>query len=222
MSPMDVWWEGLTLLTKAFAVAALFCSVLFLWQIVSILIGFDSEGHTHAAHGGVDHAVGGATDGSHANHGHAAADHARHDLGGQAAFTLVSVRSVIAFATLFTWAGTLYLMSGTSVLLSLVYSLVWGGAAMFAVSYLVYKLVQLQETGNVSLWSSIGEEGSVYMNIPAGGTGKVRVLVGGVMGYVNARTPGDVALTEGTKVRVTRVIDDNTVEVVSLENVKEG
>ncbi len=92
---------------------------------------------------------------------------------------------------------------------------------MFAVSFLVYKLVQLQEIGNVSLWSSTGEEGSVYMNIPVGGVGKVRVLVGGVIGYVNARTPEEVLLTEGTKVRVSRVIDENTIEVVPLENPKE-
>jgi len=93
--------------------------------------------------------------------------------------------------------------------------------AMFAVSYLVYKLVQLQERGNVSLWRSIGEEGLVYMNIPAGGVGKVRVLVGGVLSFVNARTSEDVLLTAGTKVRVTRVLDDNTIEVVPLENRRE-
>lgn len=220
---MDAWWQGLTLLTKAFAVAALFCSVLFLWQIISMLIGFDVDGHTDIAHDGIDHVdVDASSHGTPVDHVDGTTDHDHHDLGGQVAFSLVSVRSVIAFATLFTWAGTLYLMSGTSVVLAVVYSLAWGGVAMLAVSYLVYKLVQLQETGNVSLWSSIGEEGSVYMNIPAGGVGKVRVLVGGVLSYVNARTPEEVLLTAGTKVRVSRVLDDNTIEVVPLENQKEA
>jgi len=210
----------MTLLTKAFAVAAVFCTVLFLWQIVSMMIGFDVDGHTDVGHDGIDHVdVGASSDGSPVHHVDGTT---HHDLGGQIAFSLVSVRSVIAFATLFTWAGTLYLMSGTSAFLAVVYSLAWGGFAMCAVSYLIYKLVKLQEIGNVSLWSSIGEEGSVYMNIPAGGVGKVRVLVGGVLSFVNARTPGEVLLTAGTKVRVSRVLDDNTIEVVPLENQKEA
>lgn len=220
---MDVWWQGLTLLTKVFAVAALFCTVLFLWQMISMLIGVDVDGHADVADGGMDHVdVSGAPDGTPADHVDGSTDHGHHGLEGQVGFSLVSVRSVIAFATLFTWAGTLYLMSGVSTFLAMIYSLIWGGVAMFAVSYLVYKLVQLQETGNVSLWSSIGEEGSVYMNIPVGGVGKVRVLVGNVLSCVNARTPEQDLLVEGTKVRVTRVLDDNTIEVVPLRNQKEA
>ncbi|MFH1115138.1 MAG: hypothetical protein V1792_14600 [Pseudomonadota bacterium] len=219
---MDAWWQGLTLLNKVFAVAALFCSVLFLWQIVGMLIGFDADGHSDVPHGGIDHVDAGvSTDAGPVDHADGTGDHHHHDLGGQAAFSLVSIRSVIAFATLFTWAGTLYLMSGTSMVLAVIYSLAWGAVAMIAVSYLVYTLVRLQETGNVSLWSSIGEEGSVYMNIPAGGVGKVRVLVGGVLSYVNARSPEEDLLVAGTKVRVTRVLDDTTIEVLPLENQKE-
>lgn len=226
---MEAWWLGLTALNKAFAVAALFCSVLFLWQIVSMLVGFDLDGHADTDTGGLDHVdMDGSADGGmgdHADagvgdHTDAASDHDYQHLGGEIAFTLVSIRSVIAFVTLFSWAGTLYLMTGTSVILAVLYSLVWGLVAMFAVSYLVYKLVQLQETGNVSLWSCIGEEGLVYMNVPAGGVGKIRVMVGEVLSYVNARTPGEDSLVEGTKVRVSRVIDDNTVEVVPVENRK--
>ncbi len=213
----------MTLLNKAFAVAALFCSVLFLWQIISMLIGFDMHGHTDVSHGGIDHVdMDASSDGTSVGHADGTGDHDHQDPGGQLAFSLVSVRSVIAFATLFTWAGTLYLMSGTSMVLAVIYSLVWGAVAMFAVSYLVYTLVRLQETGNVSLWSSIGEEGSVYMNIPVGGVGKVRVLVGGVLSYVNARSPEEDLLVAGTKIRVTRVLDDNTVEVLPLENQKEA
>ena len=87
---------------------------------------------------------------------------------------------------------------------------------MFIVSYLVFKLVQLQETGTATVWSAIGEEAVVYLNVPAGGVGKVRVMVSGVISYVNARSRGGESLTAGTKVRVVGVIDDNTIEVESI------
>jgi hypothetical protein len=103
-------------------------------------------------------------------------------------------------------------MSGAGIVLAIIYSFAWGVAAMFIVSYLVFKLVQLQETGTATVWSAIGEEG-VYLNLPAGGLGKVRVMVSGVISYVNARSRGGESLTAGTKVRVVGVIDDNTLEV---------
>ena len=197
-------------------------------------MGFDADGHTEVGHDGFDHVdldgshdvpADADMDGSHdagmADHGDGTADHQHHHLGGVIAFTLVSIRSVIAFATLFTWAGTLYLISGTSVVLTVVYSLAWGLVAMFAVSYLVHKLVQLQETGNISLWNCIGEEALVYMDIPADGAGKVRVVVSGVLSYVDARTRGEEPLFAGTKVRVSRILDANTIEVVPMENQKE-
>ena len=49
---MDAWWQGLTLLNKGFAVAAVFFSVLFVWQFLGALLGLhgDSDGG-----GGHDH-----------------------------------------------------------------------------------------------------------------------------------------------------------------------
>jgi membrane protein implicated in regulation of membrane protease activity len=196
---MEAWWEGLTLLNKGFAVAAFFFSVLFIWQLLGTLLGLHGDssgdaGHAISVH---DHSIDQDTD---------------HD-GDGAGFTLISVRSVLAFGTLFSWAGTLYLMSGVSVILAMIYSFVWGVAAMFLVSYLVFKLVQLQETGTASIWTAIGEEGVVYLNLPPGGVGKVRVMVSGAISYVNARCRGGESLTAGTKVRVVGIIDNNTIEV---------
>jgi membrane protein implicated in regulation of membrane protease activity len=194
---MEAWWAGLTLLNKGFAVAAFFFSVLFIWQLLGTLLGL---------HGGSDGDVGHAI-GVHDGGGDHDADH------DGVGFTLISVRSVLAFGTLFSWAGTLYLMSGVGVILAMIYSFVWGVAAMFIVSFLVFKLVQLQETGTASIWTAIGEEGVVYLNLPPDGVGKVRVMVSGAISYVNARCRGGESLTAGTKVRVVGIVDNNTVEV---------
>jgi len=214
---MDAWWEGLSALNKGFALAALFFTVLFAWQIISMLIGLDVHGDSDVSHDGFDSADGHA-DAGHEVHHHGYGSHdAGHQLGGEVTFTLVSVRSVLAFATLFAWAGTLYLMTGTSPITAIALSALWGLAAMFGVSYVVYKLLQLQEVGNVSLWTAIGEEGVVYMDVPAEGAGKVRIKVGGVVSFIGARSGIESSLVAGTKVRVSRIIDSRTVEVVPFD-----
>lgn len=212
---MESWWVGLSFLNKAFAVSAVTFTVLFLWQIVAVLIGMDTDAHGPVGgdgidHGGLDHAV------------HGGADHAAGHGDDAVTFTFVSIRSVIAFGTLFSWAGTLYLASGTSAILAIVYSAGWGLVAMFAVSYMLYWLLHQQEWGNASVWTAIGEEGTVYMDIPEGGTGKIRVLVSGAISFVNARSRGGNRLAAGTKVRVVGVVNDNTVEVEGIPNIEEG
>ncbi len=88
--------EGITTLNKVFAVSAAVFTLFFLWQLIMTLWGMDSLGAHHwgdmSAHSGTD-----------------APDHyGDHGVGGEA-FTLISIRSILAFATLFSWAGTLYL-----------------------------------------------------------------------------------------------------------------
>lgn len=209
---MEAWWDSLTLLNKGFAVSALVFSILFLWQVISLFMGLDADGHWH-----IEGLSGDAGDAVGADMGHGHGGDINHIVGGEVAFSLVSVRSIIAFGTLFSWAGTLYLMTGTNFLLAVFYSLLWGLAAMIGVSYLVYQLIRMQEIGTSSVWTSLGEEGVVYLRIPEDGTGKVRVLVSGVISFVNAKTRDGKPLGPGTPIRVVGVVDENTLEVDSIQ-----
>ena len=204
---MESWWLGLSFLNKAFAVSAVTFTVLFLWQILAVIIGMDTDAHGPVGAGGIDH--GGF-------------DHAAGHGADAVTLTFVSIRSGIAFGTLFSWAGTLYLASGTSAILAILYSAAWGLIAMFAVAFMLYWLLRQQEWGNASVWTAIGEEGSVYMDIPDHGTGKIRVLVSGAISFVNARSRDGNRLAAGTKVRVVGVVNDNTVEVEGIRNIEEG
>ncbi|MBI4965146.1 MAG: NfeD family protein [Desulfomonile tiedjei] len=212
---MESWWLGLSLLNKAFVISALAFTVLFLWQIVIMIMGMDTDAHAHIGAEGVDHG----------DFGHAgdSGGESGHEYGGEAAtFTFVSIRSIIAFGTLFSWAGALYLATGVSAILAILYSAAWGLVAMFAVSYVLYWLLSQQERGNASVWTAIGEEGTVYMDIPEGGTGKIRVMVSGAISFVNARSRDGGPLTSGAEVRVVGVVNDNTVEVEGIRNPEEG
>jgi membrane protein implicated in regulation of membrane protease activity len=202
---MESWWQHLTILNKAFAVSAFFFSLLFLWQLAGLLLGMDGDSHGGAGHIPTHDAP------------HYAAHGAEHG-GSNAVFSLISVRSVVAFGMLFSCAGALYLMGGTAPLWAVLYSLLWGLVAMFVVSYLMFSLLKLQETPKLSLWSAVGERGTIYMNVPENGMGKVRVMARGAISFVNARSMDGQPLMAGTEVRVVDVVDDNTLSVQATED----
>lgn len=200
---MEAWWEGLSALNKVFAISALAFSVVFLVQMIMMLLGLDAHGHDYLGSADIHapdmhdiHHMPGADDGIHG-----------------VTLTFLSVRSIMAFGTLFSWAGTLYLAAGVSVILAIIYSFLWGLAGLFGVSFLLYWLLRMQEVGNVPLWRAVGEEGTVYMDIPAGGTGKVRILCGGTICFVNARSRSGEPLLAGTAVKAVGTLDERTLEV---------
>ncbi|MBN1809363.1 MAG: NfeD family protein [Planctomycetes bacterium] len=213
---MGDWWQGLTTAHKVFVFLAAFSSVLFLWQMIGAVMGlgggedFDTDGGDAdvAGHGDVDVDSDVHAD-AHAGHG---GDEG--PAGTVFAFKLLSLRSIIAFVTLFSWGGTLYLsQDGMTLEKALAYSVLWGLAAMLIVALLIYKIAQLQETGNKSLATAVGQDGTVYADIPENGAGKVRVLVSGVISFVNARCKDGAAAKAGTEIKVLRVAGPNILEV---------
>ena len=200
---------------------AAFFSVLFLWQLIATLLGgiggtehFEAGGtDVHADMGAADHDVGG-----HDVAGHDVAGHAGHEAGtaveSVATFKLLSVRSITAFGLLFGWGGVLY-SRGTEPgpNLALAYSVLWGVVGMLIVSAIFYFLMRMTETGTRRLATALGQPGTVYMDIPAGGAGQIRVMISGAVSFVSARVAGGEALKAGAPVVVKRIIGPNTVEV---------
>jgi hypothetical protein len=189
---------------------AAFFSVLFLWQLIATLLG-GIGGTEHIEAGGTDvHADMGAA-------GHDVAGHAGHEAGtaveSVATFKLLSVRSVTAFGLLFGWAGVLYLRTGTGQNTTLLYSVLWGVVGMLIVSAIFYFLMRMTETGTRRLATALGQPATVYMDIPAGGAGQIRVMISGAVSFVSARVAGGEALKAGAPVVVKRIIGPNTVEV---------
>lgn len=226
---MAEWWSGLTALNQALFCVAFFFSALFLWQLIAAIVGLAGGGaDAEVGAGGADfHAdVGaGAHFGSDVPHDMPhdvthdfAGTHPGEHLGVEGAETLVSfrllsVRGIIAFGTLFGWAGALYLQEGTPTGTSILYALVWAFIGMLVVSGIFYLMQRMTESGTPRLATCVGEPGTVYMDIPAGGEGKIRTLVGGVVSFIGARTAQGEALAGGTPVVVTRLLDSSTVEV---------
>ncbi len=101
-------------------------------------------------------------------------------------------------------------------------SSLWGLAGMGSVAVLLSILPKLAHTGTKRIATALGAQGSVYLDIPQGGLGEVRVSVSEVISFVKARTKDGNPLRAGDTVLVTRIIDQSTVEVEETKNAKAG
>lgn len=233
---MMEWWAGLTGMAQGFFAVAFVFSCLFLWQLLAAILGLVGDGSdvdlaSHADidagadfHADMDADLASGADVPHGVDLHVstgdemdAADMSVHTIDTVASFKVISIRSIIAFGTLFSWAGGLYLMQSVPVPRAMIYSLLWGLAGMIVVSAIFYLMRRMTETGNVRLATCVGQPGTVYMDIPAGGAGKVRTLVSGMVSFVHARAAGGKALASGTPVTVKRLLDATAVEVEEVD-----
>ena len=220
---MSEWWAGLTTANQCFYGAAGVFSMFFILQLIALLVGMGGEDVDVDADVDVD------IDADVDMDMDAGADiDADVDVGDEfspsdavestAAFRLISLRSIVAFCTLFSWAGALYLNHGVELGTALLYALLWGLVAMVGAAALVNLMRRMAETGTSKVASCLGTMGTVYYNIPADGTGEVRVTVSGVLSHLKARAAGGEAVKAGTPVRVTRILGPAAVEVQTISS----
>jgi hypothetical protein len=202
---MSEWWAGLDTITQGFFTAGVFFGVFFVWQLLASIMGL-AGGHDMDADGDMDCDVDG--------HLHADSD----AMDSIDAFKLLSLRSILAFFTLFSWAGALYLQRGDRVSDALLYAVLWGVAAMLAVAGALHLLRKMTESGNMNYASCVGKQGTVYLDVPSAGLGEVRVVVSGYVKCVKARSVGEIELPAGTRVTVTGLLDPTTIEVTTTES----
>lgn len=199
MEFLNTWWNGLDPLSRWFFGVAIVFSIVFLWQLVMSFIGLAG------GDGGLDSHV----EAPDAHHAPSDAD------ASVAAFKLLSVRSILAFFTLFFWSAALGLQDHAPVARAMGIALVWGVAAMVLVALLLYLMKRMAETGNLRVATCVGTAATVYLDVPAGGVGEVRTLVSGVVTHLKARNAAADGLKAGTPVRIVKVLGQDTVEVTT-------
>jgi len=187
------WFRELTGLEQVFWGMSLIFSVLFVIQFVFSLFGFDFDGEVEG-----DIALG---DG---------------DIGTD--FSLLSLRSVIAFFTFFSWTGVLMIKNGASLAAILVGSSFSGLLAFGIVAYLLYLFTKFNQSGTVDMEQALFQKGEVYLTVPGGkeGMGKVQIQLGQNLKELRAITEGG-PLPTGSKIRVIEVLEDNLLVVEALK-----
>ena len=193
---METWWGSLGSSLQIFWGIAIATSAVLAIQLLMTLFGFDSDSDIELDADDVGH------DGS----------------------TLLSVRTVTAFFVGFGWTGIACLEAGYSLTVTVVVSVVVGTLFMVGVFALMRFLYGLRYSGTLDYRNAIGQIGTVYLPIPAdmSGPGKIEVLVQGRLRVVDAFNRSAEALPNQRRVKVTDVMDQNTLVVEPLDTETQG
>jgi hypothetical protein len=143
-------------------------------------------------------------------------DHDVHDSGD--AFQILSIQSIAAFAMGFGWGGLGamrgFAWEGPAVVITAV---LIGAGMVWLLAILLKGVADLQSSGNIMLAQTVGKEGEVYTTIPAGGSGRIRLVIAErLRTYTAIAAPegGAEDIPTGARVRVISTNPDNTVTVV--------
>lgn len=158
-----------------------------------------------AGHAGDAH---GAEDAGHDAHGHH---------GSSWLFGVVSFRTLIAAATFFGLAGLAAQSAHLNLGPQLLLAAAAGIGAMYGVHWIVRSLGRLTEDATIRVRHALGQEGTVYIPIPAAKAqaGKVQIRVQNRLVEYEAVTNNKDRLATGTKIRVVGIAG-NTLEVEPL------
>ena len=205
---MQEWWADLAGITQFFYGMATFFSVFFLWQIIAAFMGLDGD----------DMDLGGDAGDLDIDLDADAPDEINLDdvVESSQAFKVLSLRSIVTFFTLFSWASALFTADGMPVGKAMSIGSVWGVAGMLAIAGIFYFMGKLTETGTKDIATCRGQLGTVYLDIPAEGFGEIKIMVSDVPEHVKAKSMNGGALSAGTQIRVVRVFSQALVGVEKL------
>ncbi len=197
---MNAFYASLSSIEKIFLVCALIGGVLFLIRTVLFFFGGDSDAD---ADFDIDAGVIDVD---------ALADGAEIDVGeieSSTSFHIFSLHGITGFFMMFGIVGlAMSYQSKLTPLVAVGGALVAGIFTMWLVAKILISMKRLQSDGTIQLKNAIGEEGTVYLTIPAEGTGKVQVVVQGRLLVFEARSGKMEELKTGENVRVSKVVND--------------
>lgn len=199
---METWWATLNEPLKWFYSIAISTSLLMVLQLLLMVFGLGGDDLDH------DGDFGHAGDVGDADHG----DHGDGDV------KILSIRTVTAFFAGFGWTGVAMIESGSSMLAALVAAAAVGATFMGGVVLLMRALYSMRYSGTLDYANAIGEIGTVYLRIPPAmsNPGQVEILVQGRLMVAQAFTRSATEIPNQARVRVTEVMDRNTLVVEPL------
>lgn len=134
------------------------------------------------------------------------------------AASVLSIQSAAAFLMGLGWGGLFGKeVLGQSLGISILLGLATGALFVWTVVKMLTFVYRLQSSGNIPISAAMGREGIVYAQIPGrmSGLGRVKVTIADRQRIYRAVTDGDEIASQ-TRVRVTKVNDDNTLTVAPV------
>lgn len=130
-----------------------------------------------------------------------------------------SLQNISAFFMMFGLIGLAMMKSsGFGAIPAILAGFVGGVVMAWVLTKVTRSLMYLKSSGNKVISSSIGKIGTVYLSIPANGTGQVQVEVSGRLEVCDAVSADSEEIKSGTEIQVVSVKEDNVLSVT--KNVK--
>lgn len=133
-------------------------------------------------------------------------------------FSMISLRTIVAFLAFFGIGGLGALGSNVSAVPAVLIAITFGVTAFVLVGLMMLGMRQLKEDGTIRIEGAIGQAARVYLTIPAAGAGigKVHIRWQGRISEYPARTNEPQPLEVGAMVSVTRICEGRILEVAAV------
>jgi len=195
---MTEWWTSLDLFMKILWCIAIASSLIFIIETVLTFIGADVEMDMDTD---FDVPDGGFE--------------------GDPSMNLYTFRNLVNFLLGMSWTAILLQEQISSKALLMIIAFAVGALLVFAVMMMFKGLSKMQQSGNIDVYkSAIGCTGKVYLTVPAErkGTGKVQININNSVREYDALTDSEDDLKTGTSIKVTEVLDTNTLLVEEINS----
>ena len=186
-------YQGLDTMQQVFWACAIVASVIFIIQFILTMIGLD--------HSDIDVDFDGSDTMDYGD-----------------GINLFSVKNFVNFFMGFGWAGVCLKDSISSPTLLIITALVVGCLFVALFVFIYKQMHKFEHNGAFNINDTIGHSATVYLRIPAGcqGKGKIQISIDGSVHEIDALTDED-EISSGMNVKVTEVIDNETVKVVNTQ-----
>ena len=131
-------------------------------------------------------------------------------------FKVLSLQGLTAFFMMFGIFGLAFVAAGWQVIWTVAGGTAMGALAIWLNGLVFNTMLRMQSEGTINLENAIGQDGSVYLSIPAKGSGQVQVSVQGSLKIYDAISKEKKKISTGEKVKVVGVITGNTLVVEKL------
>jgi len=179
---MGEWFSALTVFEQSYWVIAIISSTIFVFVLISTFLVGDADG----VDGDVDADI-------------------ESDTG--IGFQFFTFKNLVAFFTIFSWAGISAMDAGYGKAVTIVVSVIAGLIMMVIMAVMVYYINKLVSSGTLKLENAIGSVGEVYLTIGANRSkiGKVHVNIQGALRELDALADSKENLKTGTVIKVKEI-----------------
>ncbi|MFM8911851.1 MAG: hypothetical protein ACKOE6_02880 [Flammeovirgaceae bacterium] len=183
MEAIESWWQGLDGMLKVFWGLAIPFTLFFVLQLIFSFSGADSPDDLPDSEIEADHGI---------------------------PFQFLTLKNMVGFFTIFSWAGIASVNAGLSNTLSIVIASISGLLMMALMAGLFYLIGKASADGTMKIADAIGKTGEVYLLIGPHrkGVGKVQVNVSGALRTLEAITDDEDPIITGSLVRVVNVAEN--------------